>query len=57
MGDQVFKLRLACSVAVLIAAGLKQLCTAVKNFIANVLKCKTQYLNVYVFVSDESVLM
>ena len=41
---------------------LKQLCTAVKNFIANVLKCKVHLQTIqicvryYVFLDDESLL-
>ena len=41
MGGKAFKWRLVHSVALTIY-GLKQLCTAVKTYIANVLKCKAR---------------
>ena len=40
MNGVAFKRRLVCNKCCVTNYGLKQLCTTVKNFIANVLKCK-----------------
>ena len=42
MGGETFKRRLVHGVSLAITYGLKQLCTTVKSFIADMLKCKAR---------------